>query len=104
MLAQFVVHRGMIISFMQACFMVTFYFVTVPLYNGYLMLGYATVYTSLAVFSLVLDEDVAHEKVQRYPPLYSRLADGRSLNFKTLLLWTWMSVYQACTTMFVAIT
>mmetsp|Transcript_20838 Transcript_20838/g.14950 ORF Transcript_20838/g.14950 Transcript_20838/m.14950 type:complete len:105 (-) Transcript_20838:355-669(-) len=104
MLAQFVIHRGMIISFMEMCFICTYYYVTIPLYNGYLMLGYATVYTSLPIFSLVLDEDVSYEKVQRYPPLYENLNQGRSLNFKTFLSWIWMSMFQACTIMFVAIT
>lgn len=63
-LAQFVVHRGMIISFIQAIFTVTFYFVTIPIYNGFLLLGYSTVYTTLPVFSIVLDVDVSQSKVQ----------------------------------------
>ena len=48
----------MIISFIQAVFTVVYFFVTIPVYNGYLMLGYSTFYTTLPVFSLVLDEDV----------------------------------------------
>lgn len=58
-LSQFVVHRGMIISFIQAIFTCLYFFVTIPIYNGYLLLGYSTFYTSLPVFSLVLDEDVS---------------------------------------------
>ena len=69
-LSQFVVHRGMIISFMQAIFTVVFYFVTIPIFNGYLILGYSTYYTSLPVFALVLDEDVTREKVDKFPALY----------------------------------
>ena len=57
MLSQFVFHRGLIISVIQATFTVMFYFVSIPIYNGFLMLGYSTVYTSLPVFSLVFDED-----------------------------------------------
>ena len=69
-LSQFVVHRGMIISFMQAIFTVVFYFVTIPIFNGYLILGYSTYYTSAPVFALVLDEDVTREKVDKFPALY----------------------------------
>ena len=69
-LSQFVVHRGMIISFIQAIFTVLFYFVTIPIFNGYLILGYSTYYTSLPIFSLVLDEDVSREKVDKFPALY----------------------------------
>jgi len=52
-LSQFVIHRGLIISFIQALFMCVFYFVAIPIYNGYLMLGYTTIYTMFPVFSLV---------------------------------------------------
>ena len=56
-LSQFVIHRGLIISVIQAVFIIVFYFVAIPIYNGLLMLGYATIYTSLPVFMLVFDED-----------------------------------------------
>ena len=49
----------MIIAFIQVIFTLIFYFVTIPIYNGYLQLGYSTFYTMLPVFSLVLDEDVS---------------------------------------------
>jgi phospholipid-translocating ATPase len=54
-LSQFVFHRGLIISVIQALFIIMFYFVAIPIYNGFLMMGYTTVYTSLPVFSLVFD-------------------------------------------------
>ena len=52
-LSQFVIHRGLIISNIQAIFTLFFYYVSIPVYNGYLMLGYTTLYTLLPVFSLV---------------------------------------------------
>jgi phospholipid-translocating ATPase len=72
-LAQFVIHRGLIISVIQAVFSIVFFFVTIPIYNGYLMMGYTTIYTSLPVFCLVLDEDVDVKSVMSYPPLYLTL-------------------------------
>lgn len=69
-LAQFVIHRGLIISIIQAVFSIVFFFVTIPVYNGYLMMGYSTIYTSFPVFCLVLDEDVDAKSVLSYPPLY----------------------------------
>ena len=48
-LSQFVVHRGLIISVMQAVFSSVFYLSSVPLYQGFLMVGYATVYTMFPV-------------------------------------------------------
>ena len=50
------IHRGLIITIMQAVFSATFYFSSVSLYPGFLMVGYATVYTMAPVFSLVLDK------------------------------------------------
>ncbi|XP_026310967.1 probable phospholipid-transporting ATPase IIB isoform X4 [Piliocolobus tephrosceles] len=80
-LGQFVMHRGLIISTMQAVFSSVFYFASVPLYQGFLMVGYATVYTMFPVFSLVLDQDVKPEMAMLYPELYKDLtkvwASGR---------------------------
>lgn len=93
-LSQFVIHRGLIISIIQAIFSIIFFFVSVPIYNGFLMMGYTTIYTSLPVFSIVLDEDVDLKNVMRFPILYRDLQLGRSLNFKTFLIWVWKSIYQ----------
>lgn len=60
-LAQFVIHRGLIISIIQAVFSAIFYFAPIALYQGWLMVGYATVYTMAPVFSLVLDRDVSED-------------------------------------------
>lgn len=60
-LAQFVIHRGLIISIIQAVFSSIFYFAPIALYQGWLMVGYATIYTMAPVFSLVLDRDVSED-------------------------------------------
>jgi phospholipid-translocating ATPase len=72
-LAQFVIHRGLIISVMQAVFSAIFYFAPIALYQGWLMVGYATVYTMAPVFSLVLDTDVNEDLALLYPELYKEL-------------------------------
>ena len=76
------------------------------------MVGYATAYTMLPVFSLVLDRDVNEDVALLYPELYkeltkvSRLArcwvfradhrssQGRSLSYKTFFTWLMISLYQ----------
>uniref|UniRef100_A0A8C4Y2P8 Phospholipid-transporting ATPase n=1 Tax=Gopherus evgoodei TaxID=1825980 RepID=A0A8C4Y2P8_9SAUR len=93
-LGQFVMHRGLIISTMQAVFSSVFYFASIPLYQGFLMVGYATIYTMFPVFSLVLDQDVKPEMALLYPELYKDLTKGRSLSFKTFLIWVLISIYQ----------
>lgn len=102
-MSQFVIHRGLIISVIQAIFSICFYFVAIPVYNGLLMLGYATLYTNLPVFSLVLDEDVPVQAVLKFPPLYKTLQKGRSLSTKTFLIWVWKSIFQGCVIMLSAL-
>ncbi|KAJ8962844.1 hypothetical protein NQ318_001244 [Aromia moschata] len=102
-LAQFVIHRGLIISTMQAVFSSVFYLSSVALYQGFLMVGYATVYTMFPVFSLVLDQDVSPEIALTYPELYKELAKGRSLSFKTFFMWVLISIYQGGVIMYGAL-
>ena len=58
------------------------------------MVGYATVYTMLPVFSLVLDKDVKAPIAMTYPELYKELTKGRSLSYKTFFIWCLVSIYQ----------
>ncbi len=55
LMSQFVIHRGLIISVIQTIFSLIFYSIAIPIYNGYLMLGYTTVYTMFPVFCIVFD-------------------------------------------------
>ncbi|XP_052816784.1 probable phospholipid-transporting ATPase IIB [Mya arenaria] len=93
-LGQFVIHRGLIISTMQAVFCSVFYFASIALFPGFLMVGYSTIYTTWPVFSLVLDKDVTPETALMYPELYKDLTKGRSLSFKSFFLWVLISLYQ----------
>ena len=102
-LSQFVIHRGLIITTMQAIFSAVFYFSSVSLYQGFLMVGYATVFTMFPVFSLVLDKDVSGRIALTYPELYKDLAKGRSLTYKTFFTWCLISIYQGGVIMFGAL-
>lgn len=93
-LSQFVIHRGLIISVMQAVFSSIFFFAPIALYQGWLMVGYATLYTMAPVFSLVLDRDVSESIAMLYPELYKDLTKGRKLSAKTFTTWLMISVYQ----------
>jgi len=86
LLASFVIERGMIISIMQVIFSVSYYFVTIAIYNGMLMLGYTTAFTSLPVFTLILDEDVDKQSVFKFEKLYESLLHGRECNTKQFVI------------------
>ncbi|THH33355.1 hypothetical protein EUX98_g813 [Antrodiella citrinella] len=102
-LAQFVIHRGLIISIMQAVFSAIFYFAPIALYQGWLMAGYATVYTMAPVFSLVLDRDVNEDLALLYPELYKELTKGRVLSYKTFFMWLMISTYQGAAIMIMSL-
>ncbi|UYV80522.1 ATP9A [Cordylochernes scorpioides] len=109
-LSQFVIHRGLIITIMQVVFSSAFYFASLALYQGFLMVGdaksyvnlllrsYATIYTMFPVFFLVLDKDLSERLALTYPELYKELGkvrlSGRSLSFKTFFIWVLISIYQ----------
>ncbi|KAF8367410.1 tat-5 [Pristionchus pacificus] len=102
-LSQFVMHRGLIISTMQAIFSCIFYFASVSLFPGLLMVAYSTAYTMLPVFSLVVDRDVTATNALTYPELYKDLGKGRSLSYKTFCIWVLISLYQGAVIMYGAI-
>lgn len=93
-LAQFVIHRGLIISVCQTVYSIASGLKPLALYEGWLMVGYATVYTMAPVFSLVLDRDVDEELANLYPELYKELTMGKSLSYKTFFVWVLVSLYQ----------
>ena len=111
-LSQFVMHRGLIIIVMQVASCLLKYFFTLDLsctagyflcrvllqlgvsIPGFLMVGYATIYTMLPVFSLVIDKDVPVKIALTYPELYRNLTKGRSLSYKTFFIWVLVSIYQ----------
>ena len=99
LLVNFIIHRGLIISVIQLLFTVTYYYVSIQIYNGYLMLGYATLFTNFPIFAQIFIEDVNLEQAYDYPVLYKLLAKGRETSLKTFLVWTWKSIYQAAVIM-----
>jgi len=102
-LSQFIIHRGLIISFIQFVFSAMFYFAPIALYQGLLLVGYATFFTSGPIFSLVLNQDVSRDVAKLYPELYKELLKGRSLSLKTFCQWVLTSVYQGGAIMVMAI-
>ncbi|KAL1896566.1 putative aminophospholipid-translocase [Sporothrix stenoceras] len=93
-LAQFVIHRGLIVAVCQTMFSIAIRFEPEGLYIDWLMVGYATVYTAMPVLSLVLDKDVDENLANLYPELYKELTEGRSLSYRTFFVWVFVSIYQ----------
>lgn len=93
-LAQFIVHRGLIISVAQAIYSISSRFEPLALYQGWIMVGYSTLYTMAPVFSLTLDRDIDEKLTKLYPELYKELTLGKSLSYKTFFMWVLISLFQ----------
>jgi len=70
-------YTGRLITVTQAIFSAVSHSSSVPLYRGFLMVGYATIYTMLPVFSLVLDRSVSDQIAITYLELFKELTKGR---------------------------
>ena len=93
-LAQFIIHRGLIIAVCQTMYSIASHFDPEGLFIDWLLVGYATVYTMAPVFSLVYDRDVDENLANLYPELYKELKTGQSLSYKSFFTWVLVSVYQ----------
>ncbi|KAF2970359.1 hypothetical protein GQX73_g3250 [Xylaria multiplex] len=85
-LAQFVIHRGLIIAVCQTMYSIAIKFEPEGLYKDWLLVGYATVYTAAPVLSLVLDKDVNENVANLYPELYKELTSGSVIQGLSQLL------------------
>ena len=86
-LSHFIFHRGLVYAIIQALFTIVFYYSAIPIYNGYLMLGYTTFFTSMPVFALIMDTDITYRTIKQYPNLYQSLQLGRALNLTRFFFW-----------------
>ncbi|KAJ5475799.1 ATPaseP-typeK/Mg/Cd/Cu/Zn/Na/Ca/Na/H-transporter [Penicillium sp. IBT 31633x] len=93
-LAQFIMHRGLIISVCQTMYSIASHFDPKGLFINWLMVGYATVYTNAPVFSLAFDRDVDERLANLYPELYKELKTGKSLSYRSFFGWILISIYQ----------
>ena len=93
-MANFIIHRGLIITVIQMFFIITFYFSSISIYNGYLIMGYSTIFTNFPVFALILDIDIPIEQAFNYPMLYSLTQEGRNISPKVFFIWLWKSIFQ----------
>jgi phospholipid-translocating ATPase len=87
-------HRGLIIAVCQTLYSIAGHFDPKGLFIDWLLVGYATIYTSAPVFSLVLDKDVDEHLANLYPELYRELKTGRSLSYRSFFIWVAVSIYQ----------
>ncbi|KAI5310835.1 putative aminophospholipid-translocase [Ascosphaera atra] len=95
-LAQVLMHRGVIISACQTVFSIASLFDPKGLFINWLLVGYATIYTSAPIFALVFDRDVDENLANLYPELYKELKEGRSLSYRSFFKWLGISIYQGC--------
>ena len=90
----FVFYRGFLNAIIQCIFVGLFYWVPIQLYQGWLLIGYSSYYTTLPVMTFCLDVELPEKVVYLYPELYKVTKKGRCINMKAFLIWLFISVYQ----------
>eukprot|EP01053_Blabericola_migrator_P012304 Blabericola_migrator_1__12303@NODE_76_length_15181_cov_143_848948_g68_i0_p1_GENE_NODE_76_length_15181_cov_143_848948_g68_i0NODE_76_length_15181_cov_143_848948_g68_i0_p1_ORF_typecomplete_len1255_score242_95PhoLip_ATPase_C/PF16212_5/1_4e03PhoLip_ATPase_C/PF16212_5/5_4e54Hydrolase/PF00702_26/4_8e37E1E2_ATPase/PF00122_20/1_4e23E1E2_ATPase/PF00122_20/8e03E1E2_ATPase/PF00122_20/1_3e04Cation_ATPase/PF13246_6/1_9e15Cation_ATPase/PF13246_6/1_7e02PhoLip_ATPase_N/PF16209_5/5_5e15PhoLip_ATPase_N/PF16209_5/6 len=98
-LSGFVIHRGLVISAIQVIFSSIFYFTPLALFQGWLQVGYATYYTMMPVFSLVLDVDLPENVAFLFPELYKSQKVEGGLSDKSFFKTLFKSIYQGAVIM-----
>lgn len=92
-IVQFILHRGLIISWIQQIFSVMFYMVSMPIFSGFLMVSYSSLFTVFPVLCVIYDKDIRWNKLQDYLNFYA--TSGKGGNLKSFLCWVFISIYQA---------
>ncbi|KAF7683962.1 putative phospholipid-transporting ATPase IIB [Astathelohania contejeani] len=93
-LTNFIVQRGITISVIQAIFSSLFYFAPIAVYRGFLLMGYATVFTMFPSLAIIFSRDISRDIAFKFPELYKELVKTHYLSLKNLLTYTLLSFYQ----------
>lgn len=92
-ISQFVLHRGLIISWIQETFSLLFFMISMPIFNGLMMAAYSAIFTTFPVLTVIYDVDVPWEHMKDYLSYY--IPSGKGVSIKHFLIWCTISVYQA---------
>lgn len=92
-ISQFVLHRGLIISWLQEIFSALFFMISMPIFNGMMMMLYSGLFTCFPALSVVYDIDIKWEQFKDYLNNYK--ASGMGVSVKNFLIWNSISFYQA---------
>ncbi|ESU44472.1 Phospholipid-translocating P-type ATPase (flippase) [Giardia duodenalis] len=91
-MCQFIMQRGITQTLIQIWFSMLYYFVTLVIYTGVLLLGFSTFFTMIPPFNYYINEDVDYKLVMQYPEIYRYTSSGRLISFKTFCLWLLASI------------
>lgn len=92
-ISQFVLHRGLIISWIQETFCLLFFMISMPIFNGLMMVTYSAVFTTFPVLTVTYDVDIPWEHMKDYLSYY--IPSGKGVSVKQFLVWCAISIYQA---------
>lgn len=93
-LANLVIHRGTVIFVLQAIFCYLFQLCPVSIYDGYLLMGYSTVYTFAPILATVFSCDVTVAKALQFPELYRELSVNNYFDIHTFLVYFYLALWQ----------
>ena len=101
-LCHYIIHRGSLLSIVQAIFAALNRFMPFNLIHGFLALSFICIYTACPMFALVDYKSVSKSTCFRYPELYKELKLHKELSIKNFAKWFTISFYQGVVLMALA--
>ncbi|KAF7703863.1 putative phospholipid-transporting ATPase IIB [Cucumispora dikerogammari] len=94
-ICHYIIHRGSLLSIVQAIFASLNRFLPFNLIHGFLALSFICIYTACPMFALVDYKKISKNTCFRYPELYKELKMHKELSFMNFFKWFLISFYQA---------
>ncbi|XP_078156330.1 phospholipid-transporting ATPase 2-like [Carex rostrata] len=102
-IAQYIVYKSLLISFIQILFSGSSGLSGTSLLNSISLMAYSVLYTSIPAFGSVLDKDLSEDTVMHHPHIFYFSQAGRFLNPSTCAEWFGRSLYHALVTYVIAV-
>lgn len=103
MLSHIVIHRGLLMTTMQLLFCSVFKFAPLPLYIGWYMILYTTIFNQLPIILFITDFDIYRSSTTRFPEIYKQLREESDLSIKKHYQWMFVALFQGTTMMMIAL-
>ena len=91
-ISNFILHRSLIISWIQQIFSILFHMISMPVFDGMLIMLYSAVFTVFPILSVIYDIDIEWHQLRDYLNQYKK--SGNGISVKVFLIWNFVSFYQ----------
>ncbi|GAB1221071.1 hypothetical protein ENUP19_0063G0031 [Entamoeba nuttalli] len=94
LLSHIIIHRGIIMTTMQLLYCSIFNFAPLPLYIGWYMIFFTTMFNQLPIIMFITDFDLYRYSTRKFPEIYKQLREKSDLSIKVFYQWLTTSIYE----------